>query len=88
MRDFVEAHVAPNVDEWDKVQGEDMAISREHYRMAFQSGWLPGVVGVPWPEEYAGPFPFGEKFDAFHEQILIDELCRSASGGYVWGVIA
>ena len=53
VRAFVDAEVTPFCDTWDKAK----AIPRELFVKAFQAGLLPGVVGPPWPEAYAGPGP-------------------------------
>ena len=53
VRAFVDAEVTPNCDAWDRQK----SIPRELFVKAFQAGLLPGVVGPPWPEAYAGPGP-------------------------------
>eukprot|EP00954_Amorphochlora_amoebiformis_P012436 971647-Amorphochlora_amoeboformis.AAC.1 len=54
----------------------------------YKAGLLPGFVGGPWRKNLCGiDEPGGEGgFDPFMELILIDELCRCASGGVVWAV--
>lgn len=53
---------------------------------AAATGWLPAIVGKPWPVEYAGVCPFGADFDYFHELVLHDELARCGAGGVLWGL--
>ena len=36
---------------------------------------------------WLGFWPRTQGFDAFHELILIDEVCRCGSGGVVWGLV-
>jgi len=60
------------------------------YGKCYQAGWLPGVVGPPWPTHLVGGAIAGgvkpEEFDAFHELILVDEVSRCGSGGVLWGL--
>mmetsp|Transcript_10785 Transcript_10785/g.15000 ORF Transcript_10785/g.15000 Transcript_10785/m.15000 type:complete len:522 (+) Transcript_10785:178-1743(+) len=83
VRDFVEEEIIPNCSEWDN--SKEYKLPKELYVKFAKAGLLPGVVGAPWPKEYAstdGP----SDFDAFHELILIDELGRCGSGGVLWGL--
>jgi len=86
MRQFVDKEIAPFAHEWD----ENKAIPREFYAKCFQAGWLPSVVGAPWPTDLIGPTIAGgvqsAEFDAFHELIVIDEVARAGSGGVLWGL--
>ena len=82
VRDFVETELTPNAHEWD--ESKEYRLPKELYVKFAKAGLLPGVVGAPWPTEYAGPGPEG--YDAFHELILIDELGRCGSGGVLWGL--
>lgn len=83
-RAFVDKHVTPHCTEWD----EQKKVPLELFRKCYQAGLLPGVVGAPWPERYAGPAPVaGGNFDHFHELILIDEFARCGSGGVLWGLL-
>lgn len=77
----MDEHITPHCDAWDRAK----AIPRPVFAAAFRAGLLPGVVGPPWPTQFAGPGP--DRFDAFHELILIDEVCRCGSGGVVWGLV-
>ena len=38
-----------------------------------EAGWLPCVVGSPWPKEFTGDMDAPEDYDYFHELIAIDE---------------
>jgi hypothetical protein len=53
VRAFVDTEVTPFCDAWDRQK----SIPRELFAKAFAAGLLPGVVGPPWPEAYAGPGP-------------------------------
>jgi len=52
---------------------------------------LPAVVGKKWPLQWAGSHIAGgvkpEEYDAFHELICIDEICRSGSAGVAYTLI-
>lgn len=88
MRAFVEKEIMPNCHAWDEAK----AIPREVWRKCYEGGWLPGVVGAPWPTEWAGSNIAGgvkpEEWDSFHELILFDEVARCGSGGVCWGLFA
>mmetsp|Transcript_93308 Transcript_93308/g.237458 ORF Transcript_93308/g.237458 Transcript_93308/m.237458 type:complete len:453 (+) Transcript_93308:115-1473(+) len=82
VREFVEAEIMPNVHEWD----EAGVIPQEVYQKIGSLGLLPMTVGRPWPKEFAGECPLGYEPDYFHELILYDELSRTGSGGFLWGL--
>lgn len=86
VREFCNKEVLPYVHRWD----ESKQLPREFLAKTAAAGFLPIVVGPPWPKEYVSfPPPKGlniEDFDAFHELILYDELSRCASGGVLWGL--
>ncbi|GAB5370134.1 hypothetical protein AAMO2058_001465700 [Amorphochlora amoebiformis] len=84
VRQFVDDEISPFVGEWD----EKYQTPKEIYRKLYKAGLLPGFVGGPWRKNLCGiDEPGGEGgFDPFMELILIDELCRCASGGVVWAV--
>ena len=71
---------------------EAKAMPKELFVKCANAGWLAGVVGPPWQAEFAGDKLAGgvkpQEFDAFHEQIIIEEVCRAGSGGVVWGLFA
>jgi len=73
-----------NVHEWDEA-GE---IPEEIYLEAGRTGCLALCVGRPWPTKYFGPPPWGTEFepDFFHELVIYDEISRTGSGGFLWGV--
>ena len=93
VRAFVDKELtSSNCTAWD----EKKALPRAIFKKAFEAGLLPGVVGPPWPTALVGrsfnPYPAGTngpnaEFDAFHELILVDEICRCGSGGVVWGLV-
>ena len=63
---------------------------RNLWAKCYEAGWLPAVVGAPWPVQYIGPRIAGgvrpEEFDTFHELIAIDEVARCGSGGVLWAL--
>jgi alkylation response protein AidB-like acyl-CoA dehydrogenase len=67
VRDFVEAELRPNVDQWD----EEKEIPSELISKAYAAG----VYTPQCPKELGGTPP-PEGFDAFHDLIWIDELSR------------
>ncbi|KAI8809547.1 putative acyl-CoA dehydrogenase [Cladochytrium replicatum] len=81
-RKIVEAELMPYCTEWDIAGQVPLSVSRRLGEL----GFLSGMTGSPqWPSEYAPcPPPCGirpEEWDAFHEQVLGDELARMGSGG-------
>ncbi|PRT52851.1 Acyl-CoA dehydrogenase [Wickerhamiella sorbophila] len=84
VREFVNEFIVPYVDEWD-VAGE---VDPNLYREFGRRGYLCALAGVrEYPTEYTDirikSVP-PEKFDPFHEIIIIDEVCRAGSGGVCW----
>lgn len=82
VRAFVDKEIAPYAHDWD----EQYKLPKELFKKCYEWGLLPGVVGPPWPEKYAGKCPVDD-FDAFHELILVDEISRCGAGGVIWGLI-
>lgn len=82
VRDFVETELMPHVGQWEQ---QNKTLPAELYLKAGKAGILAGTCGVPWQTKYAGAGP--KDYDAFHELILYDELCRTGSAGVVWGLI-
>jgi alkylation response protein AidB-like acyl-CoA dehydrogenase len=82
IREFVEEEIMPNVHDWD----EEGRIPKETYQKIGQLGLLPMTVGRPWPKEFVGECPLGYEPDYFHELIVYDELSRTGSGGFLWGL--
>lgn len=72
----------PNVHDWDE-EGE---IPKEIYKMAGEVGLIALCLGRPWPEAFAGKCPWGFEPDYFHELVMYDEISRTGSGGFLWGV--
>merc|ERR1719281_391111 len=70
------------VHDWD----EEGKIPDEIYEEAGKQGALPLCIGRPWPEKFIGPCPWGFETDYFHELVMYDELSRTGSGGFLWGV--
>ena len=87
VREWVETVIEPNVFDWD----EGKEVPPEIYKDMGRRGYLAGLLGGAYqskhsPTTVASVPP--EKWDLFHELIITDELCRSASGGVVWNLIA
>lgn len=86
MREWVEEHIEPYVDEWD----EAGKITDDTLFTKFaQFGFLCALTGLHHPPKEYKQYPLNDlvpydKFDAFHEVIIVDEICRSGSGGVVW----
>ena len=74
VRAFMDAKVAPFVDEWDEAGEYPRALHSELYEA--------GIGGAVWPVEYGGTPPEGG-LDAFMDLILIDELARCGAGGLI-----
>ncbi|KAI9216893.1 acyl-CoA dehydrogenase/oxidase [Blastocladiella britannica] len=86
MRAFVEREMMPFCHEWD----EQKKLPRDLYIKAGRAGILQAVAGPLVPSHFVAPLPAGvpaEEWDVFHEYIVADELCRTGSGGAVWGLI-
>lgn len=83
VRAFVDTELAPFVANWEQT---DKGLPKELYVKAAKAGILAASCGPVWPTKYTG-VAAPEGYDAFHELILYDELCRSGSGGVVWGLI-
>jgi len=75
----VDEEIIPFVEDWEKA-GE---LPKSIFKRASEVGILQTML--TWPEEVCGPRPEG--FDGFFVFITIDEICRCASGGVVWGLI-
>ena len=85
VRSFVNQHVVPNIDKWEKSRD----IPPEFYRKAYKAG----IYSTFYPEEYGGtPFeegmdeeeknkPFEEKIDPFMNIIMNEEMTRAGSAG-------
>lgn len=73
IRRFVQKHIAPHVDRWER----ERAFPREIYRQVAEAGFL----GIGFPEEYGGAG--GDLLDAL---VLSEELTRSGSAGLAAGL--
>jgi alkylation response protein AidB-like acyl-CoA dehydrogenase len=82
FREFVEEELMGNVHEWD----EQGVIPKEVYQLAGKAGCLGLCIGRPWPKQYIGESPWGFEPDYFHELVMYDEISRTGSGGFLWGV--
>ena len=84
VREWVEEYIEPNVDDWE----EEGKIPPEIYKMAGELGYLTAGCGLPeFTTKYSDKRLKSvkpEQFDAFHELILVDEICRAGSGGFAW----
>ncbi|KAJ3268584.1 hypothetical protein HDV01_002563 [Terramyces sp. JEL0728] len=86
MRRWVEKEVMAFCHEWDEAK----QLPKELFIKAAKAGILQSVVGHVDPKYTEVPFPGdipADKFDSFHEFIVCDELSRSGSGGFLWGLI-
>ncbi|MFZ2871713.1 acyl-CoA dehydrogenase family protein [Zavarzinia sp.] len=71
LRKWVEAEIAPHVDEWDEAGGFPRAL----YAKASEIG----LLRLGFPEAYGGI----EDTDLFHMIIATEELARAGSGGLI-----
>ena len=83
----MESDIEPFVGEWDEVK----KVPDEIYKEMGNRGYLAGIMGLHgYPKEYTKNtvkcVP-PEKWDAFHELIITDELARCGSGGLVWNLL-
>ncbi|KPV75396.1 uncharacterized protein RHOBADRAFT_43902 [Rhodotorula graminis WP1] len=90
MRRFTDEHLTPFAAEWDQAR----EIPPEAYKKIADYGILAAIAAgaTGWPTEYAQgiPVPGGvdaADWDGFHNLIVIDEMCRCASGGILYGVL-
>lgn len=87
VREWVETVLEPNVTEWDEAK----QVPEDIYRQMGQRGYLAGLMGLAeFPShlaKYRCKSVPPEKWDAFHEMIITDEMCRTGSGGLVWNLI-
>lgn len=86
IRSFVDSEVTPFAHEWDEAK----QLPKEIFTKCAKLGWLGGCCGAPWPTKYAGHKLVAnikpEEYDAFHELIGMEEMCRAGSGGLLWGL--
>lgn len=86
LRAWVETEIMPNCHAWSEANNMPAEVRRK----AYEAGWLPGVLGLPWPTALVGDHIAGgvkpEEWDAFHELILHDEVARCGSGGVTMGL--
>ena len=66
-----------------------MQIDPALFKEAGERGYLTGACGLPgYPTQYTRPRDSKsvdpKEWDAFHEFIIYDEICRAGSGGVVW----
>lgn len=84
VREWVEDAIIPNVDDWEEAGAIDPSLFKE----AGERGYLAGACGLPgYPTQYTDKRPKSvdpKEWDAFHEFIIYDEVCRAGSGGVVW----
>ena len=81
VRKFTEEKISPFIGEWEENGTYPIELHEEAYKA--------GLLAAIWPREFGGtpPDPSHPKgFDAFHDLILIDELCRCGAGGVLWAV--
>eukprot|EP00760_Papus_ankaliazontas_P000652 PhM_4_TR10167/c0_g1_i1/m.55498 len=74
VRAFVLNEIEPHIEAWETA-GE---IPRELHRKAYEAGFY----NLGLPEKYGGCMSFdGDRFDAFHTLVILQELARVGSGG-------
>jgi len=73
FRDFLEAEVQPNIDQWEA----DRKTPRNIYKRFGEMGYL----GIVYPEKYGGL-----ELDAFFSVIYTEELVRMNSGGFATAI--
>lgn len=81
VRRFAEEKLSPFVGEWEEAGTYPKELHEEAYKA--------GILAATWPKEFGGTPPdpsLPEGYDAFHDLILIDELCRCGGGGILWAV--
>lgn len=87
VRAWVDAEIEPNVTEWDEAKKVPDSI----YKEMGERGYLAGLMGLhEYPKHLTQKYPKCvpvEKWDAFHELIVTDELSRAGSGGLVWNLL-
>ncbi|KAM0787764.1 hypothetical protein ACM66B_003821 [Microbotryomycetes sp. NB124-2] len=90
IRKYTDENLTPNAYEWDEAK----EIPIEAYKKIARAGILAGIAAGAdgWLTEYAGDLPVPgnvpkDKFDAFHNFVVVDELCRCGSGGILYGLI-
>eukprot|EP01083_Nonionella_stella_P243970 849607_1 len=80
VRKFVQEHVEPYIDKWEK----NLDIPTSFYRKCYEYG----IYAYAYPKEFGGT-PFegmeGHK-DPFMSIILYDEICRIGSAGFIGAV--
>jgi len=84
VRAFVDKEIMPFCNQWDEAKKLPVDLLKK----CAKAGWLPAVVGAPWPKDFAPEHPDipAAEWDQFHELILIDELARTGSGSVLWGI--
>jgi alkylation response protein AidB-like acyl-CoA dehydrogenase len=86
VRKWVDDNIEPFVDEWDEA-GE---MPEDVYRKFAKAGYLASLTGLKqFPTQYTDirlkSVPL-DKFDVFHEFVILEELCRCGSGGVIWNL--
>ncbi|KAJ3307011.1 hypothetical protein HDV03_003338 [Kappamyces sp. JEL0829] len=88
VRQWVEKNAMPFCHEWD----EKKELPKEVFISAAKAGILQAICGhvdtkyfeVELPGNVA---PEKARWDNFHEFVVCDELSRTGSGGFLWGLI-
>ena len=87
MRSWVDSEIEPYVTEWDEAKKVPDSI----YKQMGEKGYLAGLLGLHnYPThltKYAPKCVSTDKWDAFHELLITDELSRPGSGGFVWNIL-
>jgi len=73
LRDFLEAEVRPNIDQWEA--------DRETPRYIYKRFGEMGYLGLPFPEVYGGM-----DLDIFYAVVFAEEMTRMNSGGFATAI--
>ena len=83
----MDAEIEPYVTEWDEAK----KVPDNIYKQMGEKGYLAGLLGLhQYPTHLTKYTPKcipAEKWDAFHELLITDELSRPGSGGFVWNIL-
>lgn len=74
------------MNEWDEAK----KIPEDLYRQMGRRGYLAGLLGLkvdPSLSPYNVKSVPWEKWDVFHESIVVDEICRAGSGGLIYNLV-
>lgn len=86
-RQWIEDEIEANVDDWEEA-GE---VPPSVYKDMAQRGFLNATCGLSTYDTKYSKYRLKsitpEQFDPFHEVVILDEICRAGSGGFIWNII-